>query len=155
VAPPRPRRSRGPNPIDYWTLSELRYHIRRFLRGREVAARAAGVAPQQYLLLLQVKGMEGRRPPTVGTLAERLQLQHHTIVELVDRLEERGMVTRRRGGEDRRAVLVELTPAGDTIVRRLAQLSLNEIRTEGPMLISALRRLVGPRDRNPRARKNR
>jgi DNA-binding MarR family transcriptional regulator len=138
--------------VDYWTLAELRYHIRRFLRLREVAARGAGVEPQQYLLLLQVKGLSGRRAPTIGTLAERLQLRHHSVVELVDRLAARGMVDRRRGSPDRREVLVSLRPRGEAVLRRLALYSLSELRTEGPALASTLNRLIGSRARARRRR---
>src|SRR5262252_3263175 len=108
--------------VDYWTLAQLRYYIRRFLRTREIAAQQAGVAPQQYLLLLQLKGLAGT-PATIGTLAERLQLRHHSTVGLVDRLVRRGMVARTRDPRDRRGVLVELRP-------------------EGPELLSVLRRLI-------------
>lgn len=141
-APHRPRL------VDYWTLAELRYQIRRFLRTREVAARAVGVAPQQYLLLLQAKGLQGRQPVTLGTLAERLQLRHHSTVELVDRLARRGMLVRRADDRDRRSVLVELRPAGEAVLKRLALHSLNELRTEGPALVSALRRLTRERRRD-------
>ena len=131
--------SRG---VDYPTLADLRYQIRRFFRVREVAARAAGVAPQQYLLLLQVKGSDGREAPTIGALAERLQTQHHNAVQLVDRLAERGMVARRRDVRDRREVLVELRPAGEAVLRRLARHSIAELGTEGPALVASLTRLV-------------
>jgi DNA-binding MarR family transcriptional regulator len=130
-------------PADYWTLAELRYHIRRFLRIREEAARAVGLEPQQYLLLLQAKGLGIRRPVTLGALAERLQLRHHSTVELVDRLARRRMVRRRRDAGDRRTVLVELAPAGEAVLRRLAAHSLKELRREAPALVSALRRLMG------------
>jgi DNA-binding MarR family transcriptional regulator len=133
---------RGPA-VDYRTLAELRYHIRRFLRAREVAAQAAGVEPQHYLLLLQIKGLEGERPTTVGALAERLQLRHHTVVELVDRLAARGMVARRRAAPDRRQVVVELRPAGHAVLKRLALYSIEELRTEGPALVTTLTRLIG------------
>jgi hypothetical protein len=89
-------RRRSTPRVDYETLADLRYHIRRFLRVREEAARAAGVEPQQYLLLLQVKGFERREPATIGALTERLQIRHHATVQLVDRLTQRGMVRRRR-----------------------------------------------------------
>src|SRR5262249_53379717 len=84
-----PRRSDdwvAPQALTYGFLGDLRSQIRRFLRVRETAARAAGVEPQQYLLLLQVKGLEGRQPATIGALAERLQLRHHSVVQLVNRL---------------------------------------------------------------------
>jgi len=127
--------------LDYWTLAELRYHIRRFLRVRGEAARAAGIEPQQYQLLLQIKGMQGQAACTIGALAERLQLRHHSTVELVDRLVDRGMLARRQG-RDRREVLVELRPASEAILRRLVLQSLRELETEGPALVSTLRRLI-------------
>src|SRR5262245_57309058 len=136
-------KSRRVDPVDYRTLALLRYHVRRFLRSREVAARAAGVAPQHHLLLLQVKGLEGERLATVGALAERLQLRHHTVVELVDRLTRRGMVARRRVPSDRRQVIVELRPAGQRVLEKLARHSLDELRAEGPALVAALKRLIG------------
>jgi DNA-binding MarR family transcriptional regulator len=129
--------------VDYRTLAELRYQIRRFLRTREVAARAAGVEPQHYLLLLQIKGLEDGQPATVGALAERLQLRHHTVVELVDRLATKGLVARRRSPSDRRQVVVRLRPAGEAVLRRLALYSIQELRTEGPALVAALTRLIG------------
>lgn len=139
------RRSRRSRRVDYWTLAELRYQIRRFLRTREEAARAAGIEPQQYLLLLQAKALQGRWPATLGALAERLQLRHHSTVELVDRLAARGMVARRADASDRRTVQVVLRPAGEAVLERLALHSLRELRTEGPALVSALRRLTRPR----------
>jgi DNA-binding MarR family transcriptional regulator len=129
--------------VDYWTLAELRYYIRRFLRARELAAREVGIEPQQYLLLLQVKGLEGRQPTTIRALAERLQLQHHSTVGLVDRLAQRGYVARRRDSRDGREVLVELRPAGEAVLRRLALFSIQELRTEGPALVATLKRLIG------------
>lgn len=128
-------------PVDYWTLAEFRYSIRRFLRTREIVARKAGVAPQQYLLLLQLKGLAGT-PATIGILAERLQLRHHSTVGLVDRLARRGMVARTRDPRDRRGVLVELRPAGEKLLERLARHSLQELQAEGPQLLSVLRRLM-------------
>ena len=140
----RERRRRGRfERVDYWTLAELRYYIRRFLRARELAAREAGIEPQQYLLLLQVKGLEGRQPATITALADRLQLQHHSTVGLVDRLVRRGWVARRRDSQDRRGVLVELRPAGEAVLRRLALFSIRELKTEGPALVATLRRLIG------------
>ena len=140
--------------IDYWTLAELRYQIRRFLRVRESASRAAGIQPQQYMLLLQVRGLEGRRPATIGAVAERMQVAHHSVVELVDRLAQRRLLLRRRIGVDRREVRVTLTAAGRRVVRRLAGQSMSELRTEGPALLAALRRLIRERPgRRTRARR--
>lgn len=125
--------------VDYRTLAELRYCIRQFLRVREIAARDAGIAPQQYLLLLQVKGLEDRGRATIGALAERLQLHHHTTVELVDRLVGRRLIARQRAG---REVVITIRPAGEAILEALAQHSMRELQTEGPALVRALKRLI-------------
>ncbi|HZF05952.1 MAG TPA: MarR family transcriptional regulator [Patescibacteria group bacterium] len=140
-------RARG---VDYATLAEWRYQLRRLLGRRETAARAAGVEPQQYVLLLQIKGLEARGAVTIGKVAERLQIRHHSAVELVDRLVERGLVARRRHEGDRRQVVVMLRPAGEAVLRRLALNSLAELRAEAPVLVATLRRLV--RDANGRGR---
>jgi len=136
--------------IDYWTLAELRYRIRQFLHIREIAARDAGIAPQQYLLLLQVKGLEDKGRATIGALAERLQLRHHTTVELIDRLMGRRLITRQRAG---REVVITLRPAGEAILKKLAEHSLRELQTEGPALVRALARLM--KNQRPRRPANR
>ena len=138
----RPATAARSRRVDYATLADLRYHIRRFLRVREVAARAVGVEPQHQLCLLQVKGLEGRQPATVGVLAERLQVRHHTVVALVDRLADRGFVRRRRNPRNRREVLIELTPAGEKVLETLVLFSLRELRNDGPALVATLKRLV-------------
>ena len=102
---------------DYESLAELRYQIRCFLSFSEQAARAAGLEPRQHQLMLGLKGLPRGARPTIGELAERLQIQHHSAVELVNRLAATGYLRRTRGGEDRREVLVSLTP------RKIAELS--------------------------------
>src|SRR3989442_7558438 len=120
-----------PPHVDSQALADLRYQVRRFLRTGEVAARAAGVAQQQYVLWRQYKGLDGREPATIRALAERLQTQHHAVVQLVDRLAARDMVARRRDVRDRREVLVELRPAGEAVPRRLAGPSGGGLPTGG------------------------
>ena len=124
-------------------MAEFRYQIRRFLHFSEKAARAAGIEPQQHQLLLAIKGaMESGEEPSVGFLADRLQLQHHSTGELVDRLVERGLVTRSRASEDRRQVLVHLTARGEAELERLSACHLTELRTNGPALVSALEAVI-------------
>lgn len=150
-----PRRSRAAKPaIDYETLAELRYQVRRFLRVRELAAQAAGVAPQQYLVLLQICGAAGRQRVTVGFLAERLQIHHHAAVQLIDRMAQQGLVARRRDERDRRAVVVELRPRGEALLRKLALYSIAELKSEGPALASSLRRLMMTAGRRSRESTN-
>jgi len=57
--------------------------------GKEDAvARAAGLEPQQYMLLLALRGLPAGVEATIRTLADRLALRHHSAVELIDRLED-------------------------------------------------------------------
>jgi DNA-binding MarR family transcriptional regulator len=123
---------------DYQALAEFRYQIRRFLRFSEDAARAAGLEPQQHQLLLAVKGMPGGRAARISDLAERLQIQHHSAVELIDRLAARGLVTRNLGEDDRREVYVQLSPRGEHILSGLTVHHKNELRRAVPALVAAL-----------------
>ncbi len=104
---------------DYEWLAEVRYQIRRFLHFSEQASRAAGLEPQQYQLMLAMKGLPKGTRPRIGELAERMQIQHHSAVELANRLSARGYVRRHRAGEDRREVLLALTPKGERVLREL------------------------------------
>jgi len=127
---------------DYQALADFRYQIRRFLRFSEQTARSTGLEPQQYQLLLAVKGMPDGKRATIGELAERLQLLHHSTVELIDRLTERGFVERRRDEEDQRRALLHITSTGEEILQRLAEASLVELRSKGPMLVQALNAII-------------
>jgi len=127
---------------EYQALAEFRYQIRRFLRFSEAAARASGLEPQQHQLLLAIKGLPEGSRATIGDIAERLQIQHHSTVELVDRLVKRGYVLRRRDGVDRRQVLLQLTAKGEKILRDLSLHHGEELRTLGPELVSSLRRMM-------------
>lgn len=130
---------------DYRALAELRYHLRRFLVFSETAARDAGLEPRQHQLLLALKGLPEGARPTIGVLAERLQLRHHSVVELVDRLSERGWVARKRDPSDGRAIHVRVTAAGERVLERLSLAHRTEIRTIAPELVRALRRVAGDR----------
>ena len=116
---------------NFEALSEFRYQIRRFERFSEDAVQACGIPPQQYLLLLHVKGFPGRSFATVGELAERLQVKPHGAVALVTRCEERGFVERRASETDRRQVQVHLTPAGELVLKHLAELHRTELQSLG------------------------
>jgi DNA-binding MarR family transcriptional regulator len=124
---------------DYQSLAELRYQIRHFLHFSEQAAREAGLEPRQHQLMLTLKGLPAEIRPKIGELAERLQIQHHSTVELVNRLAAGGYVKRHRGGEDRREVLLSLTPKGEKILRTLSLHHKAELRMRGPALVAALK----------------
>ena len=127
---------------DYRALAELRYQIRRFLRFSEQAAREVGLVPQQHQLLLALKGLPAGRKATISELAERLQIQHHSTVELIDRLVERGLIKRLRDEADQRRVIIHLTPQGEQILRRLSLLHRHELQLAGPAFVRALGALI-------------
>jgi len=125
---------------DYQALAEFRYQIRRFLRFSEQAARRAGLEPAQHQLLLAVKAFAGE--PSVGELAERLQQRHHSVVGLIDRLVECGLVQRSRAQGDRRQVRLRLMPKGETVLRELSLEHRAELGSAGSALAAALRAIL-------------
>ena len=127
---------------EYHALAQLRYLIRRFLQEGDATAREAGLEPQQYLLLLAIRGLETGQEASIRTLAERLSLRHHSTVELVDRLEAHGLVKRTRGKEDRRQVLVSLQPRGEKLLERVVAQRIVELRSHGHALVAAIGKLL-------------
>jgi DNA-binding MarR family transcriptional regulator len=124
---------------EYQALAEFRYQIRSFLHFSEEQARAHGLEPQQQQLLLAIKGLPDGVVASVGELAERLRLKHHSVVELIDRLERHGYVSRQASDEDRRQVIVRLTGAGSSVLGKLSVAHHQELETAGPELARALR----------------
>ena len=127
---------------DYRALAEIRYSIRRFQHFSEQTARAAGLVPQQHQLLLALKGLPEGRKATIGELAERLQIRHHSMVELIDRLVGRGLIQRLRDESDQCRVLIQLTPQGEQMLQTLSLLHRHELQLAGPALVRALRTLI-------------
>ena len=119
-------------------MAELRFRVRLFLREGDAAARSAGLEPQQYLLLLAIRGMPDGTSAKIQSLADSLLIRHHSTVELVDRLERHGYVRRTRSKEDRREVLVSLLPKGQRVLERVVQQRISELRAGGRQLIRAI-----------------
>ena len=127
----------------YQQLAEFRHQIRQFLRFSEEAARRYGLEPQQHQLLVALKGLPPGLRPNVQTLSSRLCIRHNTTVELIDRLAERGLLTRKTSPQDRREVLLELTPSGSDLLQKLFTLHWQELQTAGPALAQALGTILG------------
>jgi DNA-binding MarR family transcriptional regulator len=126
------------SPDQYRDLAQFRRQIRQFLHFSEATAKEHHVEPQQHQLLLAVQGLPEGVKPTIREIAATLFIQHHSAVELVDRLEITGAITRTAGTEDKREVWVRLTPAGRAILRRLALAHRTELERSGPELARAL-----------------
>ena len=141
---PRPMSS-----AEFRALAEFRYLIRQFLNGSEQAARNAGLEPQQYSFLLALRGLPTGRAATIRELAERMQLRHHSAVELVDRLERQQLLRRERSNTDRREVILHLTARGERILSRLARQRIKELRTAAPSLVRSLTTVIRSTGANP------
>jgi DNA-binding MarR family transcriptional regulator len=127
---------------DYRVLAEFRYEIRRFMNFSEAAARKAGIEPHQHQALLVLKGLPAFQIATVGVLAERLQIRHHSAVELANRLESKGLIRRSRGQADRREILLGLTRRGEKLLQELTVSHRTELRMVGPKLVGSLESVI-------------
>jgi DNA-binding MarR family transcriptional regulator len=125
----------------YETLAAFRYALRQFLHFSEEAAQGAGITPQQHQALLAIKGFPKRDSVTVKELAERLQLRHHSVVGLIDRLVEEKLVLRTPSEKDRRQVLIRLTPRGEKVLEKLSFAHSKQLKQIGPELKLLLSRL--------------
>lgn len=146
---PKPTKTAHPGPHIH-ALAEFRYTLRRFLHFSEVAATAAGVAPQQHQLLLQIAGAPANQPVSVSYLAERLFLRHHSVVELCNRCVEADLIQRTPSPEDKRTILLSLTPAGSRILSSLSRSHARELTELGPKLVATLHALTKPKPASAR-----
>jgi len=130
------------HPDDYEALAELRYLGRKFLRFSKDWLRAnAGLTPEQYEALLAIKASSSSDGLTISQLSERLQVRHHSAVNIVDRLTERKLVRRETGEADRRQRHVQLTAKGEKLIQELASMHYKELSNRSKEMIEALERL--------------
>ena len=127
---------------DYLAMAEFRFRVRQFLRFTERNAREANIHPQQHRLMLTVKGMPGTVKPNIRNLAERLLIEHHSAVELVNRAQRQGLVVRKPDPNDRRAVRVEVTAKGERVLAQLFARNKEELRSAAPALVRTLRSIM-------------
>ena len=137
---------------DYVVLAEFRFLLRSFLEFSEQEARGSGLTPRQHQALLQIKGRPGRETVSIGELAARLLIRHHSAVELVDRLEDAGLVERLADRADRRRVLLRLTEKADAELARLAATHLQELQRLRPALLGLLKQFGNAPAHNATAR---
>ena len=132
---------------DYKVLAEFRFHLARFLAFSEGATKAEGLAPRQHQALLAIKGYPGGAEITIGDLAERLCIRHHSAVGLVDRLVASGHLARQADRTDRRRIHLALTKKGEKVLAALSATHRNELRRITPLLTPLLTRLGAPEER--------
>ena len=127
---------------DYQALAEFRYQIRKFLHFSDQAIHGSGLERGQYQMMLAIKGLPEGMRPRIREVANRMRIQHHSAVELINRLEAGGYVRRERGQDDRREVLLGLTMKGERVLEELAVHHHEELQSAAPDLVAALRRLM-------------
>jgi DNA-binding MarR family transcriptional regulator len=129
---------------EFETLSHFRYQLRRFLRFSEQITHDMGITNLQYLLLLHIRGYQGKEWASIGELAERLQSHHHGVVSLVTRCEKLGLVYRQKGESDKRVMEVRLTPAGMKAVDKIARMHRDELLSlQGVFQVPGSQELAG------------
>lgn len=136
----------------YRALSDFRQSIHNYLDYSDHAAKSAGIEPRQYQLMLAIKGLPLDVEPTVGRLAERLRIRHHSAVELIDRTGRNGFVQRERSANGK-YVLVQLTSKGFHVLEQAVAERLAELQSAGPILVDTLRRLLRTRSKSRTSRK--
>lgn len=127
---------------EYELLAMFRYVLRQFLHFSEEAARAIDLQPQHHQVLLMVKGFPERDWVTIKELADRLQIRHHSAVELVKRLAVQGLLARTHAANDRRQVQISLTIHGAEVLEQLSAVHKAELNQLAPQLISLLTQLT-------------
>lgn len=123
------------------TLADFRYQLRQFLAFSEQAAAAESLAPQQHQLLLQVAGVAEGVSPTIAYVADRLAIRQNSAVELTDRCVEEGLVERTADLQDRRRVILRVTPKGRRTLQQLSAQHARELRELAPRLVTTLKSL--------------
>ncbi len=129
----------------YLGLAGFRHALRQFIAASESLTRAAGATQQQYQAMLAIRTWP-YQSMSMKDLAEQLLLTHHAAVQLVNRLAKAGLAQRDASSEDRRSVLLTLTPKGDALLDDLAAKHLEELLRQEPALTASLRRIkrMGP-----------
>jgi DNA-binding MarR family transcriptional regulator len=130
-----------PQTADYRALANFRYALRQFLAFSGDAAQSVGLTPQQHQAMLSIIGAPEGQAVTIGFVAKRMLLKHHSMVELVDRLVELNLVARQQDAADRRKVLLSLTPKAKRLLTKLSAAHLQELRQIRPVFADLLERL--------------
>lgn len=132
---------RGPL-IEFWL------RVQSFLQARSKIASAAGLRPREYEMLLAVKAIPDAHGANVSVLAERLLLQHHVAASVVKSLASKRLLVAERSRNDRRSLALRLTKEGEDLLRQIVAQSLNRLRTEGPPIRTALKRVIARTSRS-------
>src|SRR3954454_24451596 len=129
-------------PENYEALAELRYLGRKFLRfSKDLLGERAGLNPEQYEALLAIKAFATEKGLTISQLSERLQVKHHSAINIVDRLVDRKLITRELDREDRRQRHLKLTEKGEKLIQEMAGFHFKELCVRSEEMIKAMERL--------------
>ncbi len=122
----------------YRQLADFWFQIRSFLQFSAGVVHSTPIEPQQHQLMLALKGLPQGKRPTVTTLAGCLGLKHHSTVELINRLQARGAIVRVSSDQDRREVLIKLTPFGEELLQSLSIVHWQKLQSLAPGWVALL-----------------
>lgn len=125
-------------PEDYRALGDFRLAIRQFLAFSEEGAKSHGLTSQQHQALLAIKAHPGPGPMSIGDLAACLLIKNHSAVELVARLVERDLVSRREADQDRRRVILDLRPRGADVLEAISRRNLERLNDGADILVGII-----------------
>jgi DNA-binding MarR family transcriptional regulator len=126
--------------VDYKALAQFRYQLRVFLAFSEKVAERHGLTPQQHQALLGIKGFVDPGPAAVSDVARFLLIRHHSAVELVNRMEKRGLIRRASDPDDGRRVHLKLTAKGEQKLKAISRMNVGELRrAASPAMVRLLR----------------
>jgi len=111
--------------------AEIVSALRRIVRAIDLRSRRlfeqSGFTGPQLLVLREASHLSGA---SISALARAVELSQPTVSGIIDRLERQGMVRRARAAEDRRAVMVVVTPEGGRALRDAPSLLQDRFRSE-------------------------
>ena len=114
--------------IDYRLIAAWRATLRGFFAASKRILKLHGVTSMQYQALLAIHIAAGPDGLTITGLAQELGIRHNSAVGLINRMAAHGDVKRVRSRLDRRVAHLHITPAGESMLRKLVEAHRAELR---------------------------
>jgi DNA-binding MarR family transcriptional regulator len=101
------------------TLYRMVFAFSRLVSCREAFGRHLSLTASQFIVLIGTAYRQGTQGVSIRTLADHTQLAATHVTTEVGRLIDKGLLTKSANPQDRRGVLVRLTPKGEAAIRAI------------------------------------